>query len=389
MRLGTGVNLDLDEHGQPIGLAFHQDDPSARWGARFRIAIYGFLSVVLLGASVVGFEVKATRQRHDAEKATLARQEQQRIDEANTALAALVGEAREAWTRGNTQLADEKISAADKLADATERSPLKALRSDIANAKVETLLKTAKDKVAQGDVDAAKTILAGAMSTPHATSIQEVKVLERQLALATDADRMRAELVALSDEEFLSLKTNGTLPNNLIVEDAKVWDMTLDLARAEVAAAETIREQRLAERLAAEQRKMEAERIAAENARKAEAERIAKEKAKQEAAQNAVKLRLDAYMAVLEAADVRLVKSVSVRRIGDDGWQATLTVADIWHLRHYQLRLQDAQSLWEAWARIASPKAPDSARIKLVDQRGNEVGGSRVLGGSLIWVQEQ
>jgi hypothetical protein len=100
-----------------------------------------------------------------------------------------------------------------------------------------------------------------------------------------------------------------------------------------------------------------------------------------------VKKKLDAYVAVLDLAEVKLIDDVSVKyELGS--WNATLTVRNLWHLRHKQIRFQDAQTLWKAWAAIASPKDPDNARIKLVDQNGNEVGGSRVWGGSLIWVQD-
>ena len=127
---------------------------------------------------------------------------------------------------------------------------------------------------------------------------------------------------------------------------------------------------------------------AAEAKRRAEKQRQAEEKAKREAAEEEVRDRLDAYIALLNAAEVKLINNVSVERIGDDIWEATLTVDNLWHIRHHQIRLQDAQTLWEAWARIASPEEPDKARIKLADLRGNEVGGSRVWGGSLIWVKE-
>jgi hypothetical protein len=119
-----------------------------------------------------------------------------------------------------------------------------------------------------------------------------------------------------------------------------------------------------------------------------EKKRQEQERAHREAAQKEVKDRLDTYVALLNAAEVKLVKNVSVKRIGDGIWKATLTVDNLWHVRHRQIRLQDTQTLWEAWAEIASPNEPDKAIIKIVDLRGNEVGGSRVLGGSLIWVQE-
>ena len=66
-----------------------------------------------------------------------------------------------------------------------------------------------------------------------------------------------------------------------------------------------------------------------------------------------------------------------------------ITVSNDWHRANYQIRLQIAQSLWGLWASIASPEQPDKARIKIVDYNKNVVGGSRALGGSLIWVQEK
>lgn len=68
--------------------------------------------------------------------------------------------------------------------------------------------------------------------------------------------------------------------------------------------------------------------------------------------------------------------------------KATLTVTNQWHLRKKQLRLQDAQTLWEIWANINSPSKPDIARIQIVDGNGNQVGGSGFLGGSIIDVKD-
>ncbi|MNL67232.1 hypothetical protein D3C87_1917970 [compost metagenome] len=57
------------------------------------------------------------------------------------------------------------------------------------------------------------------------------------------------------------------------------------------------------------------------------------------------------------------------------------------------MRLQTAQNLWKTWAKARTGsgslrKDVDSARIELVDLNGNNVGGSRTLGGSLIWVKK-
>jgi hypothetical protein len=69
--------------------------------------------------------------------------------------------------------------------------------------------------------------------------------------------------------------------------------------------------------------------------------------------------------------------------------QLVITVPNAFHRLHYQERLQAAQLLWQVWVTVLKPKDPDHARIKLTDRLRNEVGGSRALGGSLIWVQER
>lgn len=84
--------------------------------------------------------------------------------------------------------------------------------------------------------------------------------------------------------------------------------------------------------------------------------------------------------------DGSFVKSVGSGLTTD---HLNITVADRWHYEPYQIRLQMGQALWKLWAGIHSPNEPDKARISIRDQMGNEVGGSRLLGGSLIWVQEQ
>ena len=68
--------------------------------------------------------------------------------------------------------------------------------------------------------------------------------------------------------------------------------------------------------------------------------------------------------------------------------QLAITVPNGWHYQPQQLRLQMGQNFWKIWARIYSPGEPDKARISIRDLNGNEVGGSRMLAGSLIWVDE-
>ena len=75
-------------------------------------------------------------------------------------------------------------------------------------------------------------------------------------------------------------------------------------------------------------------------------------------------------------------------QMGPHGNFLLITVSNLWHTQSKQIRYQSAQNLWKIWASIHSPDSSDDARIKLVDYNGNEVGGSRVVAGSMIWVQD-
>ncbi len=141
--------------------------------------------------------------------------------------------------------------------------------------------------------------------------------------------------------------------------------------------------------------KVRAERIAAAKVKAAREEAIKRQAREREnaklaesAAASAKRDReaFDAFMAVVNFDDTTKMLISSARQDGDT---IIVEVKNLWHVRAYQMRLQDAQTLWEIWARLKQPKAPDKARLKLVDGRDNEVGGSRVWGGSLIWVQER
>lgn len=107
-----------------------------------------------------------------------------------------------------------------------------------------------------------------------------------------------------------------------------------------------------------------------------------------------------AQAAKIAAKETKEAKSfLSIIRIADqEGTLIDNAVADddllrirvtsMWHQQHYQDRLQLAQSMQKTWARIHSAEAPDTARIKIEDYNGNEVGGSRFFAGSIIWVSK-
>lgn len=96
-----------------------------------------------------------------------------------------------------------------------------------------------------------------------------------------------------------------------------------------------------------------------------------------------------AYKTLLEATGAgALITGLKARYVTGDVMELTLVVSNLWHIRHKQIRLQDAQNLWEAWATLASRDAPDNARLKIEDQNGNQVGGSRWIAGSVIYVDD-
>ena len=93
---------------------------------------------------------------------------------------------------------------------------------------------------------------------------------------------------------------------------------------------------------------------------------------------------LDKYMKIINDSGL----NTYISEVHQDNKTATIKVRDSWHFQHYQLRLQCAQKLWLIWASLVSPNDPDLAIIYLVDNNGNNVGGSGWLGGSVIKVQK-
>jgi hypothetical protein len=258
-----------------------------------------------------------------------------------------------------------------------------------ANARVDTLMVAVKGRMDAGDVVGASTQLAEVLKVEGATNKGPAQRLNDSILLSNSAKAVHSKLVGLDDAEFDAFASAGKVPTVFNLGYPVLSNAAVALARPMVA------EARIERAAIAKKRGEEAERRRKEELARADAERKDREqKAAAEAAANAanqkeIKDKLDAYLAVLQSDDFasKIVDRVSVERRGDM-WTATITVTNLWHLRDKQLRLQDAQNLWKAWALLASRNDPDKARISIVDFNGNEVGGSRMLAGSLIWVQD-
>lgn len=330
--------LILPPARRPVG-AFLRVSPERPTWRVLKLTMFLLVGLGLVGFSFAGRETVRLREEFAAKQEAERQAKAQAQAEAAATVSRLVEEARVALTAGELAKAESLLDEASKVADASNRGAARSLSEKIRH--------------------------------------------------SADSAWVLASLVSAPDDEFARFREGGAPPGALDFGFAALTDRAVALARPQIDAAVSQREEakRQAEAAAEAERRAREERIAAE--RKAAEEKAAAEKAAKAAAQAAVQDKLDRYMKVLEGAEPRLVDSVSVRRIGDKIWEAELTVKNIWHLRHYQIRKQDAQTMWEWWASIASPSDPDSARIKIVDGKGNDVGGSRILGGSLIWVQEK
>lgn len=92
---------------------------------------------------------------------------------------------------------------------------------------------------------------------------------------------------------------------------------------------------------------------------------------------------LDKYVSILNQAGVGNVISNVSRREGT----ATVTVSNAWFLISKGEKKQIAQNLQSLWWKCRGGK-PDEARIKIEDVNGNDLAGSRWLGGTLIYVND-
>lgn len=271
--------------------------------------------------------------------------------------------------------------------DEAERQALAAAQAT-ATAKVTELIEQARTALSSGDVSTAIGFLDQAVRVEHAQNRGLAATLRQEVNNSEDAGWVLEALASAQDDEFEAFASGGPLPGTLDLGYPVLSDRVILLARPQLdaAVAKRVENKRLAAEAAEAERQRREEAAIAQ--RKAAEQKPALEKSQKEAAKAEIQNQLDQFMAVLNSAEPKLVESVSVNRNGDI-WTAKITVKNIFHLRHKQLRTQDAQTMWEWWASIASPKDADKARISLVDHKGNEVGGSRLIAGSLIWVQDE
>lgn len=100
-----------------------------------------------------------------------------------------------------------------------------------------------------------------------------------------------------------------------------------------------------------------------------------------------INTKVAAFIAKIES--VGIANDLIARASVDGKLSADLlviTVGSTWHRAGRQGRLVAAQRLWQVWSEINSPTNPDTSRIQLVDANGNKIGGSSLVAGSSIKV---
>ena len=334
---------------------------------------------------------------------------------ANLTVASLVDEASVAWKRGDSRTAEKRLSEASKVPHATSLEQVAALRNQIGRAEVQRLVRDAAAALNARRMEEATAKLTTALAMGPGVDCSAAQKLSDLTSRAQDAAYIRGAVEQENDDRLQKV-VESKLQLPCCSTGYKLLDeRSTAIASVEAKSVLAAREQRRAQerKLEAERQeqarlKAEAERVAeekrrraatqaaeearqaaeeaqkaAEAAKKAEADRVFMEEMAREVEERGLQHQADSLAQVLRKTQV--VRAVSARTVSGTV-QATITVENVWHVQHKQIRLQAAENIWKQWALITGKG--DDARIKIVDLNGNEVGGSRMWGGSLIWVQD-
>jgi len=85
----------------------------------------------------------------------------------------------------------------------------------------------------------------------------------------------------------------------------------------------------------------------------------------------------------------RHIEKINVYGVGSavDSDVLIVTMKAAWESQTKAFRLRMAQKLWKQWAHIDSPEQLSRSYLWLDNKKGQRVGGSRVVNGSVIWVR--
>lgn len=237
-------------------------DPAKKWQSSFRVAVYGFVGLILIMAGWSGSNSKAVREKDAASQvaadAAKKAADQRIVEQANAKVKSRVDEAESIWKNGNLALAEQTLDSASQIPNASDLSPVRESRVRIANAVVEKLMTEAKTALKSGDIGGAETKVKAALEMRQSDFLADVRKLADQIGNATDPIRLRAAMVELSDEDFQEFETNGKLPVQMISGFESLDQRTSKLAKAELGNVATERKNLMAEAKAKQKREKEA-----------------------------------------------------------------------------------------------------------------------------------
>lgn len=293
---------------RPLSYRLIKIDPNKPWRKGLRLTAYGTIGLFFVLFALSGFEMKAKEQRESARRAAAEAESQRLTQEANAQVLKLVQESEQDAEFGNLQAAAEKLDAAFAVPNARDLGKARNLQAKLAYAR---------------DVEQVKAVL--------------VKLPDDQFGRILDLQELPEELLSgYSGLDKAILASIDKVKDQVVNERQKIARARLEKERIAQEAAAKAEADREAKMRAADEarRKAEAERqakqiAAEEERRKAEELRLAAEVAQKKEAAEESQRRLDSYIALLNAADVKLIKNVSVSEVTDDVWEAKLTVDNL------------------------------------------------------------
>lgn len=248
---------------------------------------------------------------------------------------------------------------------------------DRGTARIATLLADARTAIEEHRNADAQVLLKDALWIRPGEGADVAQRALRSIALSEDPGGVERIMSELDDAEFdalaASLKLPPALATGYVALDAQVTKHALQsLSRV----AET-RRQRKIDRERAE--RDERERIAREE-QEAAARKVAEAT---ERARVAGTVR-EKMLADFKRSPVELIADIQVRARRGEGYTADVTVTNLWHVRHKQIRLQDAQTLLASLIAAMPAECRGSPRLNILDLGGNKVGGTDMWGSATV-----
>lgn len=199
----------------------------------------------------------------------------------------------------------------------------------------------------------------------------------RSIELSEDTAMVRQEMLELTDAEFDALSAQDALPPSWRTGSAALDAQVLERAKSCLTDVAATRAQRKIDRERVERE--ERERVAREE----EAAAARKVAEATERARVAETVR-EKMLADFKRSPVQVIADIQVRARRGEGYTADVTVTNLWHVRHKQIRLQDAQTLLASLIASVPSENRNDVRLNILDLNGNKVGGTDMWGSATV-----